>query len=123
MEPNVRITYAIIATPIGKGYACFAIRHERNTTKYAVSSSYCHPSDRKIFSKKEARIKALSRLNSDQWTVELEHDTPDFATIIQEAAKLSGKTPNWALRSIKNGAFKHTLANDRFTADELCHIR
>jgi len=119
MELNERISYAVVATPFGKGYGCFAIRHDKGTKKYVVAFSFCHPADRKIFSKNEARKRALNRLKSFQYVVEVEHDNHEFAEIIKKAAQLSTKTPNWALKALKNGTFYHTLSYDRFSSEEL----
>lgn len=119
MNKDERVTYAIIATSFGKGYGCFAIKHEKGTQKYIVSSSFCHPNDRKLFSKEIARVRSLNRLNSAQYTIEIEHANHEFEEIIKKAAYLSEKTPNWALKALKNGKFYHTLSYDRFSSEEL----
>jgi len=123
LESNMRITYAIFATPQGKGYGCFAIRHNKGEKKYIVAASFCHPSDRKVFSKKEARMKALSRLNSKQWVVELESENHNFAEIIKLAMESSSKTPSWASKTLKNKHYFHTLAEDRFTSQALINTK
>ena len=119
MEKNIRITYAIFATLQGKGYGCFAIQHNKGEKKYIISASFCHPKDRKFFSKKEAKMKALNRLNSKQWIVELEHENHNFAEIIKLAMESSSKTPSWATRALKKNHYCHTLTDDRFTASQL----
>ncbi len=61
---KTQYAYYIFVTSMGKGYGCYSIKQVDQDDKYVkfvVSASYCHPSDRKNFSKKVARDIADSR--------------------------------------------------------------
>ena len=68
-------------------------------------------------------MKALSRLNSKQWVVELESENHNFAEIIKLAMESSSKTPSWASKTLKNKHYFHTLAEDRFTSQALINTK
>jgi len=119
LDRETRVTYAIFATNTGKGYGCFAIKHVKGTTRYEVAASFCHPTDRKKFSKKEAIEKSVNRLNSPQWTVDVESEFNSFKEIIKLAIQKSTKAPSWVTKAVERGMLFHTLKLDCCTNDEL----
>lgn len=61
---KTQYAYYIYLTPMGKGYGCYSIKEEFKTDEcvtFSVTASYCHPDDRKNFSKSVARKVADSR--------------------------------------------------------------
>lgn len=61
---KTQYAYYIFVTSMGKGYGCYSIKQvgqDEKFVKFVVSASYCHPSDRKNFSKRVARDIADSR--------------------------------------------------------------
>ena len=62
MSYNTRVTFAIFATPKGKGYGCFAIHRDLESNKYVIASAFCYPQDAKLFSKAQLAKQALKNL-------------------------------------------------------------
>lgn len=120
MDKNIRISYAIFATTFGKGYGCFAIKHEPNSKIYHVSASFCNPIDRQKFSKQIARHRALSRLQSQSWTIAIESEQHNFSEIIKQAIKQSPRSPSWAVKAVENNRYFHTLTKDCKTLESIC---
>lgn len=116
---NTRFSYMIFSTPMGKGYGCFAIRHTKGDDTYEVSCAFCHPNDRAVFSKPEARHKAYNRLNSNQWVTEVKSENNNYAEIIRKAVLASNKAPSWAIKAIKNGVASHTLKQDHLDSNSI----
>ena len=128
--------YMIFVTPLGKGYGCFAIK--RNGDNYTVSSSYCHPTDRKLFRKEVARDKAckmmlaprrkrLEALDSvgakPSVTVVFSKESPqqniENATIVNAALEQRLMMPSWAKRAYNLHHFTCGLTKDNMTWNKL----
>lgn len=113
-----KYTYAIFATPKGKGYACFAINREKGSLEYRVAASFCHPLDKKIFSKKIAKIYAATKL-STTGGVAINNEKNSFCEILGQIIPLLPNTPKWAKKAFDNSYVFHTLKLDNFKSIDL----
>jgi hypothetical protein len=130
MKERIQYMYYIFVTPLGKGYGCFSIKNTEAPGVFEVSSSFCHPTDRKLFRKsiarraadahrdrpRETRIEKLSLMGKK--TKVLVNVAPDekgnfdTPTIVEEAIQQGVDMRSWAMAAYKRGLFYKTLKND-----------
>ncbi len=121
---TTKFTYAIFATPKGKGYACFAINREKGSYEYKVAASFCNPVDKKLFSKKLAKLYAATKVSANDVNTStvVTSEENDFAQIMTIAINQLTNVPNWAKRAGANGFAYHTLKYDMYSAEQLIKL-
>jgi hypothetical protein len=126
LRPGINYTYMIFITPQGKGYGCFAIE-QVNDSEYKLAASFCHPNDRKLFSKALAReiaARNLTKVGDGKQPYQLYSIDKDVGvdnkTVIYKAIE-DGENPfplpSWAKRAYVRDAYAFSLSLDNQSVD------